>query len=350
MTKAFTRRTAWVCSVVALGVVVLALIYIVSQPNAVPHLAVTQFDNELSKNPKGLVQQGFPYGRYTYKSPEFQASHRLLARQPMGTVESFSYLLRTFDGIEIPIILLKPSKPKPIGLITIPGHVKQGESGLEQLSRPDKPSYQHSAALHIARAGYTTLVIELRGFGHLGYPKFVDHRTVAYNALLRGSAYQNIVLEDIRAARSFMTAETGLPSSMIGVGGASLGGELAVKYAALDPQTPFIISHSYGGRLKGPTIRRSDPKKPPHLCHILAGDNSRYSQSDLMRMIAPRPLLMLRGARNTYATTDFVQEVSKFWQRDSLTTIGVVANGRHEFFVDETLSFLRRLEGVVDEG
>ena len=75
MTKAFTRRTAWVCSVVALGVVVLALMYIVSQRNAVPHPAVTQFDNELSKNPKGLVQQGFPYERYTYKSLEFQLNY-----------------------------------------------------------------------------------------------------------------------------------------------------------------------------------------------------------------------------------------------------------------------------------
>ncbi len=350
MIKAFTRRNAWICSVVALGVVVIALMWILTQRNAVSKLTASQFDNELSKNPKGLVQQEFPYERFTYKSPEFQVSRRLLAKQSLGAVESYSYLVRTFDGIEIPIILLRPSKPKPIGLITIPGHVKQGESGLEQLSRPDKPSYQHSAALHIALAGYTTLVIELRGFGRLGYPKFVDHRTVAYNALLRGSAYQNIVLEDIRAARSFMTAETGLPSSMIGVGGASLGGELAVKYGAFDPQTPFIISHSYGGQLEQPTIRLSDPESTPHLCHILAGDNSRYSQSDLLRMIAPRPLLMLRGARNTYARMDFVQKVSKFWQRDSMTTIGVVANGRHEFFVDETLSFLRRLEGVVDEG
>ncbi|HIE82474.1 MAG TPA: hypothetical protein EYQ00_00880, partial [Dehalococcoidia bacterium] len=74
-------------------------------------------------------------------------------------------------------------------LIVIPGHVRDGESGIEQTA-VDRDSYQHASAMELARGGYITLTFELRGFGYLGSPYNQDHRIVAWNALLKGESYK----------------------------------------------------------------------------------------------------------------------------------------------------------------
>ena len=79
------------------------------------------------------------------------------------------------DGDSVVAVLLMPraeSGPLP-GILVVPGHAKPGRSGLAQMVLPVR-SYHHAGARELARAGFATLTLELRGFGLRGPPRFPE--------------------------------------------------------------------------------------------------------------------------------------------------------------------------------
>ena len=117
------------------------------------------------------------------------------------------------DGTRIPGYLFSPSgSERRPGALVIPGH---GRGIVETAGRVN--SYQHGAALELAVAGYVTLTMELRGFGHLGEVIGADHAYVASRALLAGSSYPALVLGDLRRALLVLAAHPAVDTERIAV-------------------------------------------------------------------------------------------------------------------------------------
>ena len=249
------------------------------------------------------------------------------------------------DGTRIPAIaqsrLDVTDQP---AILVLPGHTPARDSGLRQLVF-DKDSYQHAAATALAVAGFTTLTFELRGFGLLGGLAAVGHHQIAYDALQNGSFYKALVLDDAAQALVLLKTLPSVDPQKIGVAGASLGGELAVTLGALDSSISAIAFSSYGGHV-GPFPRSGGQDKTViHYCHIIPGQSSFLRQEDMVLLLAPRPTLGLRGARDFGAEPDYLPSIQSVWRLFSDAApfeFSVVLDHGHEFFVEQTRAFFER--------
>jgi len=268
-----------------------------------------------------------------------------IARSRQGSLLRSDIVLTDSTGATIPIVVLEPQGATSAmpGVILIPGHTKPGQSGLEQLTE-NIDSYHHSAARRIAEAGFITLSLELRGFGSAGPPDFPEHRLVAYNALLSGSFYKALIARDLRAAADYFLTLPRLDAERLAIAGVSLGGEIAVAYAALDPRIKAVVFQSYGGGT-GNFPALSSGAQQPHYCHMIPGSGSLYRRENVFQLLAPRPTLGTRGANQPFRNREFESRLRAAWAAagaGSLLELGNVAGGDHEFFVEPSLDFLRR--------
>ena len=256
-----------------------------------------------------------------------------------GRLTQIRASIQSSDGTWVPIELLIPRSARRLAaIVVIPGHVRVGESGLDQLTGT-KDSYQHSAARRLAEAGFASLAIELRGFGRLGPPRFPEHKAVAYNALLAGTFYKALIIRDIKAATDYLMARPEIDPDRMGIAGASLGGELAVAYAALDPRMKAIAFQSYGGSSGNFKAATGGLAFDP--CHLIPGSGRWFQQEDVFALLAPRPTLGLRGSSEPFADPAFSAALESAW-----AGLGAPGNlelgstpGGHEFAVGPAIAF-----------
>lgn len=259
----------------------------------------------------------------------------------------------SFDGTRIPAVRqrLERTESGPAVLL-LPGHTKPEESGLTQLVH-EYDSYQHAAATQLARAGYTTLTFELRGFGLLGKPLNTEHRLVAFNALLDGSFYKKVVLWDAAYALSLLRGSQGVETHRVGVAGASLGGELAVALAALVDNIHAIFFAGYSGSVGAFGFVSGDRGRQPHYCHIIPGARSFMRSEDVLLLLAPRAVLGTRGEHERPASKEFRTATTAAWRAAGATNnfeFAIVSGGVHEFFVHEAIEFFHRTLRNVHSG
>jgi dienelactone hydrolase len=249
------------------------------------------------------------------------------------------------DGMRIPAILQYPSERRiRPAILVIPGHVPSDDSGLRQLTDA-ADSYQHAAATALAQHGFVTLAFELRGFGLLGLRHGAEHSAVAYNALLNGSFYKALVIDDASRALGVLRALPHVDRKRVGVTGASMGGELAVNLAALDESIAAIAASGYGGNagllngLEGPDTVMV------HYCHIIPGAWSFLRREDMTLLLAPRPTLIVRGEHEYQHDDLFATSAAAAWRslgaRERFE-LKVMLGREHEFFVLETAAFFQR--------
>jgi dienelactone hydrolase len=250
----------------------------------------------------------------------------------------------SFDETPIPgFLFVPPQAHRAPAILVLPGHVLEGESGIAQTSGLVE-SYQHSVALKLAQAGFVTLTMELRGFGELGRPFNTEHRLVAYNAILGGSFYKAVVSKDIQFAINFLQGLDQVDPHRIGITGVSYGGEMAVTYAALDERIKVVVFQGGGGAVGPMEAVVGTEADQPHYCHIIPGFNQKFYQEDLPLLIAPRPLLGVRGNQEELeSTVEFEGIMGKAYR-----TLGSPEafrfkkeRGGHEYFVRPALEFFR---------
>jgi len=260
-----------------------------------------------------------------------------------GTRILFKYI--SVDGSEIPGYLhvpdRRPERQLP-GVMVIPGHVRERQSGIEQLAF-DTASYQKAAAAALARrAKVVTMAIELRGFGYLGAPFSTEHKLVAYNAILAGESYKAVVLRDVKCAIDILVGLEEVDATRLAITGASYGGEIAVYYSALDPRLTAVAFSSFGGGLGFKSRAYGTAANQPHYCHVLPVLDLTLRQEEWMALIAPRALLGVRGTRNSPFTEKVRKKYGLAWK-----VLGYPGNielrsdsGGHEYFLDPTVRFL----------
>ncbi len=248
-----------------------------------------------------------------------------------------------FDGTTIPAYLFTPqsnNSPQP-AIIVLSGHVGEYEEGISQTAGL-VDSYQHKAALELARAGFVTLTIEFRGFGYLGPHVNTNHKLVAYNAILGGSFYKAIISKDIKYAFDLLQSLNGVDSKRIGITGASFGGEMAVVYAALDERIKASVFNSSGGATGVRHGVSGKRRAQPFYTHIIPGRNTYLLQEDLYFLIAPRPLLGVVGGDDYSGDSEVfsktVREAYKTFSASSLFGFEI-APGGHEYFIQPSVQF-----------
>jgi len=268
----------------------------------------------------------------------------VVSSEMVGEIRRTLIRFTSWDGTRIPAYVFDPEGAARKGaILVVPGHGLGivATAGLEQ-------DYERGAALELARRGYVTLTPELRGFGMLSPGGTSTHRLVAAAALASGSSYKAVVGRDLSRALTVLQRWKGVDPSRLGVTGTSLGAELAVLLGALDPRVRVTVSNSYGGAI-GPSQedddRDDESEQTPHGCHTVPGINRILVQEDWMRLIAPRPVLVVRGTRNLpREAKEFERLVSRAYQALGAADRFELAvePGAHAFYVEPTARFFAR--------
>lgn len=275
--------------------------------------------------------------------PEPIQSHTISSYPSVHGVTRIFLTYQSYDGTSIPAYLfLPPSKKPQPAIIVLPGHVGIYEEGISQTAGLID-SYQHKAALILAQAGFVTMTIEFRGFGYLGPYVNTEHKLVAHNAILGGSFYKAILCQDIQYAFHYLCHLQKVDSQRIGITGVSYGGEMAVTYAALDDRVKVIVAQGFGGSMGQETGVFGTTTEQPHYCHTIPGQNTFLLQEDWYFLLAPRPVLGIRGNREHAVAPKFEEQI-----RQAYDVFGVssqwklsIEPGGHEYFVWPAIQFFR---------
>ena len=267
----------------------------------------------------------------------------VLSTESVGPIRRTLIRYTSWDGTRIPAYVLDPGGTSTAAVLVVPGHgVGIGATaGFVE-------DYQHQAALALARRGYLVLTPEIRGFGMLAPDGRPAHRLVSAAALVAGTSYKALVVRDLHRALTVLQHWQGADRNRLAVVGTSLGGELSVLLATLDPRVKVTVSNSYGGT-SGPVVEDADANdesdQTPHGCHTMPGINRILLQEDWVRLVAPRPVLIVRGRRNQPSPSNTYEAVVREAYRASDTADRFqfrVEDGDHEFYLEATARFLEQ--------
>lgn len=279
-------------------------------------------------------------------APGQKSTYHEVAVETVGDgIRRHALTIRSFDGTTLPAYLfVPPSHGRTPAVLVLTGHVrKDSQSGLAQTAGLT-PSYQHAAALELAKRGFVTLTFELRGFGLLGPPALPHHNAVAHNAIIAGSSYKAVLYRDVEAAVEVLLSRSEVDGERLGIAGASLGGEMATLYAAMDQRIRAVAINSF--------VPSSGPYPPAtgwhgeeenrHICHTVPGENQVLLQEDWLYLIAPRALLVVYGERERYGDRTVLGRAYVELGLTGRHAIVEVPNRGHEFHLDQTSQFLRQ--------
>lgn len=257
------------------------------------------------------------------------------------------------DGTTIPAYLFRPrSKRQLPGVFVIPG-AGRGIVETAEIVR----SYQHGAALALARAGFVTLTPELRGFGHLGGAIGTTQSRVARKALLIGSSYYAVVMHDLRRGLTAFLSHPSVDPSRVAVSGCSLGGDLSITLGALDTRVAALVAqglcHWHGERGQRPRPEEDGSDFRGDASSIVPGEAGLAHYEDRFLLFAPRPFAIVDGTRDVVDGTrkvGYKEEDSWLLKliRAAYRVEGavnsfefIVTPGGHEYHLDRAISFLR---------
>jgi dienelactone hydrolase len=203
--------------------------------------------------------------------------------------------LHTEDELRVPLYLFRPAEarePKP-AIIVFPGHGTIAQTaGLQK-------SYQRANALELARAGFVTLAIELRGFGKLDA---LGHLQIDAAARLVGRTWYGLLVHDAVRALDYLMTRPEVDPSRIGAAGIGAGGALTLYTAALDDRIQATMVNSYLGKY---VVTYLNGEHCP--CNDIPGILRYAEMGDVAALLAPRPALFVNGRRDP-ATTHAARE------------------------------------------
>jgi dienelactone hydrolase len=258
------------------------------------------------------------------------------------------------DGTTIPAYLFRPRNEGPLpGVFVIPGAGR----GIVETAGVVR-SYQHGAALALARAGFITFTPELRGFGHLGGVIGTDPSRVARKALLIGSSYYAVLMNDLRRGLTAFLSHPSVDPSRVAVSGCSLGGDLSITLGALDTRVTALVAqglcHWHGERGQRPRPEEDGSEFRGDASSIVPSEASVAHYEDRFLLLVPRPFAIVDG---TLDVVDGTREVgykdTGSWlirlMRSAYQLEGaddcfefIATPGGHEYHLDPAIAFLRQ--------
>jgi len=203
--------------------------------------------------------------------------------------------LHTEEDLRLPVYLFLPAEadgPRP-AIVVFPGHGTIAQTaGLRK-------SYQRANALELARAGFCTLTMELRGFGKLGA---MGHLQIDAAARLIGRTWYGLLVQDAMRVIDYLLTRPEVDQSRIGATGIGTGGAMTLYTAALDDRVQAALVNSYLGKY---VVTCLDEDHCP--CNDIPGMLRYAEMGDVAALIAPRPVMFVNGRRDP-ATTHAARE------------------------------------------
>ena len=198
--------------------------------------------------------------------------------------------LYTEQGLRVPVYLFLPAEatgPRP-AVVVFPGH-----GTIAQTAGVEK-SYQRANALELARAGFVTLTMELRGFGRLGA---LGHLQIDAAARLVGRTWYGLLVQDGMRALDYLVTRPEVDPARTGATGIGAGGALTMYTAALDERVRVALVNSYLGKY---VVTSLDEEHCP--CNDIPGILRCAEMGDVGALIAPRPVMFVNGRRDLSTT------------------------------------------------
>ena len=232
--------------------------------------------------------------------PAEKRDARVLDRREEKDWEEFRLSLPTEPGYESLMHLLLPKGVShPPVVICLQGH----STGMHiSLGRPHYPGDEEDIAgdrdyaLQAVRNGFAALTIEQRGFGECGGgPEGPQCRLPASTALLLGRTLIGERVHDIQCAIDFLRSGAfSVDGERIAITGNSGGGTASIYAAAVDERigacmpscafTSFYASIGVSAHC---------------FCNYIPGIAREFDMGDLGALIAPRPLIVIAGEKDT---------------------------------------------------
>ena len=228
----------------------------------------------------------------------FPGTASFVERTSLTKVIREKWLLETEPGLKIPFYLLIPKNRTgrlPVILVL------HGHSAGKIETAGILPSYHNGNALALAEAGYITAAPDFRGFGELGWTgNWDDSQGHAYgknihvqdvlNNLERGRTVLGTYLYDLDRLLGYLKTRSEVDPKQIGVAGTSMGADIAIWFAALNPEIRAIAA-SHPPILDEPL--KLSAQNPAHACTLAIPDlTSFFDPATIPLLVAPAAMLI----------------------------------------------------------
>ena len=252
----------------------------------------------------------------TARIPSVRADARVLERREGDGFEEIRLSLRTEPGYEALMHLLLPGGvSRPPVVICLQGH----STGMHiSLGRPKSEkdaediAGDRDYALQAVRNGFAALTVEQRAFGECGGgPEGPLCRLPASTALLLGRTLIGERVHDImRAVDLLRSGAFPVDGDRIAVTGNSGGGTACIYAAAMDGRIAACMpSCAFTSFYASIGVRAHC------FCNYIPGIARDFDMGDLCAMIAPRPLVIISGAKDTSFPQKEAKEQFVYTQR-----------------------------------
>jgi len=204
----------------------------------------------------------------------------------------------------------------------------------------EKDSYQHAAALELAKAGFLVYSMENRGMGELSH--LGDHKRIDAVAHLTGGSWYGEIVTDALYLLEYVSSLPEVDQERIGTAGVSTGGALAFFTAALDERISAAYVQGYFGSYRT-TFGRYTHHCP---CNNIPGILLVADMNDMAGLICPRDLMIVNGKDDTFFPEDALEAYPKV--ENIYRSQGAEGNvsflepdGEHEFSVSVARDFFK---------
>ena len=271
-----------------------------------------------------------------------------------GGITIHALIMAVSGDLTIPGYLLEPEGPSKGAVMAIHGH----GSVEPMIGLAD--DYHHRFAYELAKAGYTVLAPELRGFstlGDLAWQEEIDRLdywnthsqfTLVTDGFLYGDSLIGETTEDLVAWEDWFFDQFDFQE--IDVAGISYGGDLALFYPVFSERVRRIFS---SGSLGSFSLIFSRCYNAPAHCipHILRW----MDRSDVAGLNVPRPILLHYGELDTPSETNHsasynesvesslkeLKDIYRQMQAEDQINLYVTPGSHHEMDIEALLDFLK---------
>jgi dienelactone hydrolase len=290
--------------------------------------------------------------------PRVEPQTRVLEQVDKGDYTREKVLIRTTAYTEMPVYILLPKGlPQPLPLvIALHGHGYGAKDivGIRKdgADRDEPEGYQKDFAVALCRRGFAVAAPEISCFGERqtdfsylnkelgqGAPKSCAH-TAALASHLGGSALGLRVLDTKRLV-DYLQTRPDMDVSRLGMMGISGGGMLTFFTTALDERIKACVVSGYFCTFRDSVLAMGHCQ-----CNYVHGLSQFGEMSDIVGLIAPRPMLVEAGSLDPIFPIDAVKasvrrarQVYKFFGADGQVETDYF-EGRHQISGKRAYDFL----------
>jgi pimeloyl-ACP methyl ester carboxylesterase len=258
----------------------------------------------------------------------------------------------TMADFSVPAWLLIPDdlgSERRAAILALHGHPfgKSAVVGLPETEdqRTRGRAYNDDYARKFAQRGYVVLAPDARGFGELGGGRNTC-QWLARNAFLLGYTLKGLRVHDAFRALDYLQSRPEVAPERIGCVGLSWGGAHTAYTAALDPRIKAAVVSGMFSTYGDMFLERDNC-----ICHYVP-DMLQWSEyTDVVGLIAPRPLLLEVGDRDPLLTPAVVS--AEYDRLQAVYRLAGVSNnvaidrfdGRHQWHGTEAYAWMDRVLG-----